>query len=80
MAESERHQRRWMAGYVVATFLSFPQPLPFLPGVVLDLGIGISLAVPVCLVLGLAGRSVRQASVSAFAWTVLAHGFVLHFT
>lgn len=79
MAESERHQRRWMAGYVVATFLSFPQPLPFLPGVVLDLGIGISLAVPVCLVLGLAGRSVRQASVSAFAWTVLAHGFVLHF-
>ena len=55
MAESERHQRRWMAGYVVATFLSFPQPLPFLPGVVLDLGIGISLAVPVCLVHDLDG-------------------------
>ena len=79
MAESARHQRLWMAGYVVATFLSFPQPLPFLPGAVLDLGIVVSLAVPVCLVLGLAGRSIRQASVSAFGWTVLAHGFVLHF-
>ena len=79
MLESERHQRLWMAGYVVATFLSFPHPLPFLSGAVLDLGLVVSLAVPVCLILGLAGRSLRQASVSAFAWTVLAHGFVLHF-
>jgi len=68
-----------MAGYVAATFLSFPHPLPFFSGAVLDLGWLASLAVPVCLVLGLAGRSLRQASVSAFAWTVLAHGLVLHF-
>jgi len=79
VAGSARHQRVWMAGYVVATFLSFPQPLPFLPGSVLDFGIVVSLAVPVCLVLGLAGRSLRQGAISAFGWTVLAHGFVLHF-
>ncbi len=78
-AETALRRRAWMAAYVVATFLSFPHPLPFLTGAVLDLGIGISLAVPVCLVLGLAGRSVRKASVSAFGWTALAHGFVLHF-
>ena len=79
MLERARRQRFWMAGYVVATFLSFPQPLPFLSGAVLDLGLVVSLAVPVCLILGIVGRSLRQASVSAFAWTVLAHGFVLHF-
>jgi apolipoprotein N-acyltransferase len=68
-----------MAGYVIATFLSFPQPLPFLSGAVLDLGLVVSLAVPVCLILGLRERTLRQASVSAFGWTVLAHGLVLHF-
>jgi apolipoprotein N-acyltransferase len=78
-ADGVLRQRAWMAAYVVAMFLSFPHPLPFLEGAVLDLGIVSSLAVPVCLVLGLAGRSVRQASVSSFGWTVVAHGFVLHF-
>jgi apolipoprotein N-acyltransferase len=68
-----------MTGYVVATFLSFPHPLPFAGGVVLDLGLGVSLLGPVCLVFGLVGLTPRRAALSAFVWTVLAHGLVLHF-
>lgn len=68
-----------MAAYVVATFLSFPHPLPFLGGAVLDLGILMSPAVPVCLILGLEGCSLRRAPLAAFGWTVLAHAAVLHF-
>ncbi len=72
-------RRIWMLGYVAATFLSFPHPLPFAGGTVLDLGIVVSFAAPVCLVLGLVGQRARGAAASAFLWTVLAHGLVLHF-
>lgn len=68
-----------MAAYVAATFLSFPHPLPLRGGPVLDLGVAVSLAVPAFLILGLEGRTVRGATAAAFAWTVLAHGCVLHF-
>jgi apolipoprotein N-acyltransferase len=68
-----------MLAYVAATFLSFPHPLPFLGGAVLDLGVVLSFLAPACLVLGLDGLRVRPAATSAFLWTVLAHGFVLHF-
>ncbi len=69
----------WGVGYVVATFLSFPHPLPFAGGAVLDLGAFVSFFAPLCLVLGLAGLRARPAALRAFGWTVLAHGCVLHF-
>jgi apolipoprotein N-acyltransferase len=68
-----------MLGYVLATFLSFPHPLPFAEGAVLDLGVVVSFAAPLCLVMGLSGQGVRKAAGNAFRWTVLAHGLVLHF-
>ena len=72
-------RRRWMLGYAVATFLSFPHPLPFAGGAVLDLGILVSFFAPVCLVFGLGALAPARAAASACLWTVLAHGAVLHF-
>ena len=77
---TEGRRRLWMAGYAVATFLAFPHPLRFVgPDTVLDLGAVVAYAVPVCLVLGLRGLTPRRAAASAFGWTVLGHGMVLHF-
>lgn len=79
MTTSTGARRAWMIGYVVATFLAFPHPLPFAGGRVLDLGLVVSLLVPLCLVKGLGDLSPRAAAAAAFGWTVLAHGAVLHF-
>ncbi len=79
MTTPTRARRAWMIGYVVATFLAFPHPLPFAGGRVLDLGLLASLLVPLCLVNGLGDRAPRAAAAAAFGWTVLAHGAVLHF-
>jgi apolipoprotein N-acyltransferase len=65
----------WLAGYVLATFLSFPHPVG---GFVLDLGLGLSWLAPACLLLGLRGLGVRAAARAAFVAGLAAHAAVFH--
>ena len=69
----------WGAAFVVATFLSFPHPVPFTEGRVLDLGLFVSWLAPLCLVRGLGDLPPWRAARWAFAATVAAHAAVLHF-
>jgi apolipoprotein N-acyltransferase len=64
-----------LAGYVVATFLSFPHPVA---GRVVDLGLAISWLGPALLLLGLEGLGPRRAARYAFAASLVAHSAVLH--
>lgn len=72
---SGRARAGWLAGYALATFLSFPHPVG---GAVLDLGLGVSWLAPACLLLGLRGLGARAAARAAFAAGLAAHAAVFH--
>ncbi|MEB2345588.1 MAG: apolipoprotein N-acyltransferase [Deltaproteobacteria bacterium] len=67
--------RGWLAGYVLATFLSFPHPAG---GGVLDLGLVASWLAPACLLLGLRGLGAGAAARAAFVAGLAAHAAVFH--
>ncbi|MCH2172370.1 apolipoprotein N-acyltransferase [Myxococcota bacterium] len=64
-----------LAGYVVVSFWSFPQPVL---GVVVDLGAGLAWFAPALLVLGLRGLAPRQAALWGFTAALVAHSAILH--
>lgn len=72
---SGRARAGWLAGYVIATFLSFPHPVG---GFVLDLGLVVSWLAPACLLLGLRGLGAGAAARAAFAAGLAAHAAVFH--
>jgi apolipoprotein N-acyltransferase len=63
----------WFAGYVVATFLSFPQRFG---SFAFDFGVLFAWLGPACLILGLRGLAPRPAAKAAFAAGVAAHALV----
>ena len=78
-AASTRVRLAWLAAYAIATFLSFPHPLPRAlgPGV-LDLGLVCGWLGPAFWLLGLRGLPPRQALRAAFLASWLAHSAILH--
>ena len=72
---SRARRAAWIAGYVAATWLAFPQPLF---GHVLDLGPLAGFAAPALLLCALRGLAPRAAAGVAFLACWLAHAAVLH--
>jgi apolipoprotein N-acyltransferase len=64
-----------LAGYAVATFLSFPHPVA---GRVLDLGVALAWLGPALLLLALRGLAPRRAGFLAFGAAAAAHAAILH--
>ena len=71
-AASSSARRAWLV-FGVATFFAFPHEMPFLPGIVVDLGLLLSWIVPVGLVVAVSGRTPRQAARSAFFASFVTH-------
>jgi len=80
---TRRSRNRFGALYVVATFLCFPQPLPFAAAegggdAVLDLGLVMAWVAPAALLLAIAGLGPARAALRAAVLGVLAYAAVLH--
>jgi apolipoprotein N-acyltransferase len=65
-----------LAVYALATPLAFPHEIP--GGGSVDLGLAMAWVIPAALVLGLEGRSAREAAVSAFVASLIGHVLLFH--
>jgi apolipoprotein N-acyltransferase len=72
---SPRARFALLAGYAVATFLSFPHPIA---GRVVDLGFAVAWLGPALLLLGISGLRPRRAASRAFVASLFAHAAIVH--
>jgi apolipoprotein N-acyltransferase len=73
---SLRTQRIALAVYALATLLAFPHEIPGIGSV--DLGLGFVWLIPAALVIGIEGRTARDAARAVFVASLVGHVFLFH--